>query len=65
MSVCAPSISAYEGTLGLPLSELRAYLLENISFSLDAEMRAGLDLFYRLAHRHGIIDALRPLKMIG
>ena len=55
----------YEGTLGLPLSELRTYLLENISFSLDAEMRAGLDLFYRLAHKHDIIDALRPLQMIG
>lgn len=57
-------IRAYEGTLGLPLSELRAYLLENISFDLDEEMRAGLDLFYRLAHKHGIIPDLRPLKFL-
>ncbi|HEV7859286.1 MAG TPA: menaquinone biosynthesis protein [Pyrinomonadaceae bacterium] len=54
----------YEGELGLPRGELREYLLENISFTLDEEMRAGLDLFYRLAHKHGIIPALRPLKML-
>jgi chorismate dehydratase len=58
-------IDLYEGELGLPRAELRAYLLENISFHLDEEMRAGLDLFYRLAHKHGIIPDLRPLTMIG
>src|SRR2546423_1111260 len=57
--------AAYSDTLGLPLSELRAYLLENISFNLDAEMRAGLNLFYKLAHKHGIIPAVRPLRMLG
>jgi chorismate dehydratase len=60
-----PEIAAqYEGELGLPQSELREYLSENIVFRLDEEMRAGLDLFYKLAHRHGIISALRPLKML-
>lgn len=54
----------YEDSLGLPLSELRTYLLENISFHLDEEMCAGLDLFYRLAHKHEIIPDLRPLAMI-
>lgn len=58
-------INLDSGALGLPRAELRAYLLENISFSLDDEMRAGLDLFYRLAHRHGIIPDMRPLMMIG
>ncbi|MGB7925327.1 MAG: menaquinone biosynthesis protein [Pyrinomonadaceae bacterium] len=57
-------IELNEVALGLPRAELRAYLLENISFSLDDEMRAGLDLFYRLAHRHGIIPDARPLMMI-
>jgi chorismate dehydratase len=54
----------YESELGLPRDELREYLMENISFTLDEEMRAGLDLFYRLAHKHGIIPTLRPLKML-
>jgi chorismate dehydratase len=57
--------SLYEQAVGLPLGEIKSYLLENISFKLDEEMRAGLDLFYRLAHKHGIIPALRPLKMMN
>ena len=47
------------------VEELREYLLENISFELNAEMRAGLNLFYTLAHKHGIISDARPLKMLG
>jgi chorismate dehydratase len=57
-------IESYEATLQLPRSELRTYLLENISFTLDAGMRAGLDLFYNLAHKHGLLSALRPLRML-
>jgi predicted solute-binding protein len=57
--------AGYEASLGLPRAELRAYLLENISFEFDEEMRAGLDLFYRLARKHGIIREVRPLKFIG
>ncbi|MDX6692425.1 MAG: chorismate dehydratase [Blastocatellia bacterium] len=56
--------AAYEPLLRLPRAELRSYLLENISFSLDAEMKAGLDLFYKLAHKHGLLDAVRPLRML-
>lgn len=56
--------ASYQATLGLSQHELREYLLENISFKLDAEMRAGLDLYYKLAHRHALIPAVRPLKML-
>lgn len=56
--------SAYRETVGLPLGEIKSYLLENISFALDEEMRAGLDLFYRLAHKHGIISEVRPLQLL-
>ncbi len=55
----------YSETIGLPPREIKTYLLENISFALDEEMRAGLDLFYRLAHKHGIIGQVRPLRMLG
>lgn len=55
----------YEGRLKLPRAELRKYLLENICFELDEEMLAGLELFYKLAHRHGIVPSLKPLKWIG
>lgn len=55
----------YERELGRPRAELVRYLTENISFSLDEEMRAGLELFFRLAHRHGVTQNLRPLKFLG
>jgi chorismate dehydratase len=57
-------ITSYEPALGLSRNELREYLLQNISFRLDAGMRAGLDLFYNLAKKHGMIPALRPTKML-
>lgn len=56
--------SLYRQAVGLPQNEIKSYLLENISFELDEEMRAGLDLFYRLAHKHGIVSQFWPLKMI-
>jgi chorismate dehydratase len=56
---------SYEPELGLPPSELCTYLRENISFTLDAEMRAGLELFYKLAHKHQLIPSLRPLRMLA
>ncbi len=54
----------YKKELDLSSGKLRSYLLENISFDLDAEMRAGLDLFYALAHKHALIPNVRPLKLI-
>ena len=41
------------------------YLRDNICFELDEEMGAGLELFFRLAHKHGVVGALRPLKWLG
>ena len=55
----------YERELGRPRAELVRYLTENISFTLDEELRAGLELFFRLAHKHGVIRDLRPLRWLG
>jgi chorismate dehydratase len=55
----------YEGMLGLPRADLLSYLRENICFEPDAEMLAGLELYFRLAHRHGITNETRPLKFLG
>jgi chorismate dehydratase len=57
-------VRLYRRELNLSRDELRTYLLENISFNLNAEMRAGLDLFYALARKHEIIPHARPLKLI-
>ena len=58
-------VAEYERELGLPRAELRAYLTENICFDLNEEMRAGLELFFRLAHKHRLTQGVRPLKMLG
>ncbi|HEX8687721.1 MAG TPA: hypothetical protein VF654_14535, partial [Pyrinomonadaceae bacterium] len=58
-------VDVYERELGRPREELIHYLTRNIAFELDEEMRAGLELFFRLAHKHGVTDDLRPLKFVG
>ncbi|HEX8282153.1 MAG TPA: menaquinone biosynthesis protein [Pyrinomonadaceae bacterium] len=58
-------VDVYERELGRPREELVRYLTRNIAFELDEEMRAGLELFFRLAHKHGVTDAHRPLRFIG
>jgi hypothetical protein len=39
----------------------RAYLRENIYYSLDDHAAAGLQRYYELARQHGVVDRLRPL----
>jgi chorismate dehydratase len=48
----------------LPLSkqELREYLTNNISFYVDEDMHRGLDLYFELAKKHGLIDEKRELQ---
>jgi chorismate dehydratase len=52
----------YEPLLSLSREDLRTYLHENITFSMNEEMRAGLNLYFTLARKHGIIPAVKPLK---
>jgi len=54
-------VDFYEPLLGLSRAELRIYLLENISYSLNEEMRAGMNLYFKLAHKHGLLDELKRL----
>ncbi len=56
-------IDYYELKLGVSRSELETYLTENITFFLDDDLRQGLELYYRLAHKHGLIPALKPLNL--
>jgi chorismate dehydratase len=57
-------VERYHPILDLPRNELREYLLDNITFKMDVEMRKGLELYYLLAKKHGFIDSVRPLEMI-
>jgi chorismate dehydratase len=58
-------VGEYERQLRLPREELRAYLTENVCFDLNDEMRAGLELYFQLAHKHGLIERVRPLRLFG
>ena len=58
-------VAFYEPLLNLSAAELRSYLSENISFSISDEMRAGMDLYFKLAYKHGLIKTLKPLKTVA
>jgi len=57
-------VSMYEGRLDVPRIDLEFYLTRNISFSLDDELIAGLELFFNLAQKQGLIVQRRDLKML-
>jgi chorismate dehydratase len=56
-------VEDYERQLSLPRAELRDYLTRNICFDLNEEMRAGLELYFALAHKHGLVERVRPLRL--
>jgi len=62
---CEEIVDHYQPILGLPRNTIEQYLNENICFYLDEDMRAGLDLYFRLAHKHRLLETLKPLKTIG
>ncbi|MCA1815175.1 MAG: menaquinone biosynthesis protein [Acidobacteria bacterium] len=55
-------VADYERRLRLPREELRDYLTENVCFELDDDLRAGLELYFALAHKHGLVERVRPLR---
>jgi chorismate dehydratase len=52
----------YAPRLGLAHDAVKVYLKENIDYSLDEENRAGLELFYRLAHEIGLIPGAKEIE---
>ena len=48
--------------LELPEQALESYLRDNIDFSLDAENRRGLELYFEHAARLGVIAKAEPLR---
>lgn len=50
--------------VGISESDVRSYLSESILYSLDAEVRAGLELFLQLAAEERILPAPLPLRFL-
>lgn len=57
-------ISNYESQIPLAREEFRQYLSENISYSIDENMQKGLQLYFKLAHKNGLIETNKELKFI-
>jgi chorismate dehydratase len=54
--------SAASRELELPADKLESYLRDNIDFSLDAENRRGLELYFAHAAKLGLIPQAKPVE---
>jgi chorismate dehydratase len=54
----------YASDTGLSRDEMKQYLTKNISYSIDDSMLAGLELYFSLAAKHGLIAENRALKFV-
>jgi chorismate dehydratase len=57
-------IGNYEPEIGLDRAELTEYLSKNISYSIDDSMRRGMELYFELAQKNGLIDRNKPLVFL-
>ncbi len=55
-------VDYYEKQLSLSREDIVEYLTENISFELDESMSEGMQTYFELAHKHGLIEDVKPLR---
>ena len=48
----------------IPNVDLKQYLTENIVYRIDDSMQRGLQLYFELAQKHGLIERVKPLRYI-
>jgi chorismate dehydratase len=58
-------IKTYEPELRLPAEDLREYLTNNVTFELDDDLEGGMQLYFELATRHGLIEQAKPVEFLG
>ena len=51
----------YASDIGLSLDEMRSYLTENISYSIEGSMQKGMELYFDLAAKNRLIEENRSL----
>ena len=57
-------ISNYESQISLEREDFKKYLSENISYSISDSMQNGLELYYKLAEKHKLIEKNKPLQFL-
>lgn len=58
-------IANYEGDIRLGIDEMRTYLSQNISYTIDDSMKSGLELYFKLAAKHGLVDRAKEMRFLG
>jgi chorismate dehydratase len=54
----------YAQDLRLPVADLLDYLRVNVNYDLDSENRAGLQQYFALAVKHGLLAEAQPLRFL-
>jgi chorismate dehydratase len=57
-------IAARNADQTLSAEEIRDYLTRNIAFQMDEDMEKGLQLYFDLARKHGLVDLAKPLELM-
>jgi chorismate dehydratase len=57
-------IAARNADQTLSVQEIKDYLTRNIAFRMDEDMMKGLQLYFDLARRHGLIELSKPLALM-
>lgn len=57
-------VSNYESEIPLSRDELKTYLSRNISYEPDESMRKGMELYFNLAQKNGLLEKNKPLEFI-
>jgi len=55
----------YASETGLSKGAMAEYLTDNISYSIDESMKAGMELYLKLAAKNDLIEGIRPLKYLA
>lgn len=57
-------VANYETDIPLSRREMLEYLSQNISYSVDDTMRSGMELYFKLAARHALIEGAKEMLFV-
>lgn len=58
-------VAHYQKQIPLSRDELRAYLTEKITYHVDETMEQGVNLYFELALKNGLIEEQKPLRFVN
>jgi chorismate dehydratase len=56
--------STYASEELLDVDEIRRYLAESIAYAVDDSMRQGMELYFELAAKNGLIERNKPVEFL-